>query len=589
MITMKQNRTLWILATIMLVGSITMLTSCKHDSDDYVKKPYSVTDDDRLRYAEKKLGITIDRQQDWTMSKQYSIKVTADADLENITQVSILDGNPYVSVTNLLTSKSVTNNETVTISFLAPAIADMFYAACITEDGECIARPFIPGEDTSVSFDDALEPYESASSRRAADSEPAFENDYIINSPFYSDYIIKDFENLRDGVLRVLPDGKDNHKLIGAEDFRNVVEVRENPSANYQLYLQFIYGDGSDEDNIWYNWYPNGKTENAKKYLIKDKYKDKPVPKQNLRKGKDILTGHNLYCRRDGKNDINFAPGDILEFHLANGETPMVDTGSHRRVKVFMFNGYVFVACEDGNDWDYNDRIYLMPFGQNRIVKAEGIPVKPEPSTPQIWTYAWEDNTMEGDDRCDYDMNDCVLEVQEKADDPTMLQITIVALGATRDVWLGFENKNGKSYKDYTPVFNNLETGNDQELHALMKVNKGEMVNTGNGTRTVEPYTAFVKKPAGFDFQTCSFVLGAKVKENMRGVYENDYYMLRISTAGTDPHGVVIPGKWQWPTERTSVKDAYSVKGHSFAEWAADRTKAKDWYKYPVADKVVKR
>ena len=40
------------LATLLLVGSITMLTSCKHDADDYVKKPYSVTDDDRIRYAE---------------------------------------------------------------------------------------------------------------------------------------------------------------------------------------------------------------------------------------------------------------------------------------------------------------------------------------------------------------------------------------------------------------------------------------------------------------------------------------------------------------------------------------------------------
>ena len=90
------------LATLLLVGSITMLTSCKHDADDYVKKPYSVTDDDRIRYAEEQLRITIDRQQDWTMSQQYSIKVTANAALENIAQVTILDGNPYVDVTNLL-------------------------------------------------------------------------------------------------------------------------------------------------------------------------------------------------------------------------------------------------------------------------------------------------------------------------------------------------------------------------------------------------------------------------------------------------------------------------------------------------------
>ena len=153
-----------------------------------------------------------------------------------------------------------------------------------------------------------------------------------------------------------------------------------------------------------------------------------------------------------------------------------------------------------------------------------------------------------------------------------------MALGATRDLWLGFENKQGKNYNDFKPVW-------DKELHEVMGITTGTMVNTGNGTRSVSPVTITVDKPAGFDFQTNSFVLGAKVKENMRGVYENDYYMLRISTAGTDPHGIIIPGRWQWPTERTCIKDAYP----DFNTWAADRTKAKDWYRNPVVGKVVKQ
>jgi hypothetical protein len=193
---------------------------------------------------------------------------------------------------------------------------------------------------------------------------------------------------------------------------------------------------------------------------------------------------------------------------------------------------------------------------------------------------------MEGEDRCDYDMNDCVIEVNEKADDPTMLEITIVALGATRDLWLGFENKNGKTISDYQPVFAEGDHSQDaNELHKLMKANPGEMVNTGNNTRTVEPFKATVKKPAGFDFQTCSFVLGAKVRKEMQGAYEHDFYMLHVSTAGTDPHGIVIPGKWQWPTERTRINVAYP----QFNTWASDHTKAKDWYKNPDSDYVVKR
>ena len=574
------QKTLSIEAVILMICGIVVLTGCKHNMDDYMPQPYTTTSTDRLKYAEEALGVKIDPKQDWTLSNRYSVKVTVDADLENISQVAVLDGNPYLSVTNLLATSPATNNATVTLSFLAPSVSDIFYVACISEDGQCIARPFLPGEDTSVSFGDAAEEDQPASPRRAAN----FDNAQILDNLFYSNRVVKDFYSFRDAVVKILPEGKDNRSLIGAEDFRYVIEVRKNTSENYILSLCYIYGNGSDNDNIWYNWYPGGQADKKETFLIKDQYKNKKVPSADLGPRKSDLTGHYLYRRHEGKNDIYFTPGDILEFHLANGETPMAEGGSHPRVKVFMFNGYVFIGCEDGDDWDYNDRLYWMPSGQDRIVKAKGVPVKTEPSIPQVWTYAWEDNTMEGNDRCDYDMNDCVIEVQEKAGDPTMLEITVVALGATRDLWLGFENKDGKTYKDYVPVFNNLGL-EDQELHKLLGANPGEMVNTGNGTRNVKPFKATVKKPAGFDFQTNSFVLGAKVKTDMQGLYVNDYYMLHVSSAGTDPHGIVIPGQWQWPTERTSVKNAYP----EFTIWASDRTKAKDWYKHPATGKVVQR
>lgn len=417
------------LATLLLVGSITMLTSCKQDADDFLKKPYSVTDDDRIRYAEGQLGITIDRQQDWTMSQQYSIKVTANAALQNIAQVTILDGNPYVDVTNLLAVQSVTNDQTVTMTFRAPAVANLLYAACITKDGQCIARPFTPGEDTSLSFDDASGQADAPALHRAAD---AFGTDFVINPPVYIEETITDFYSFRNAVRKILPEGHDNSSLIGASEYLNTVQVRRNPYGTYSLSLHLISIDGSDEDNIWYDWYPEGQTDNMQRYLIVDNYQDKDIPKRE-EKNSYALTGHYLYARDGNKNIMEFMGGDILDFHLARGMNP-VDETDRQRVKVFMLNGYVFVACEDGDDWDYNDRLYWMPYGQDRVEKATVVPVKPEPTIPQVWTYAWEDNTMEGNDRCDYDMNDCVIEVNEKADDPTMLEITIVALGATRDL-----------------------------------------------------------------------------------------------------------------------------------------------------------
>lgn len=175
-------------------------------------------------------------------------------------------------------------------------------------------------------------------------------------------------------------------------------------------------------------------------------------------------------------------------------------------------------------------------------------------------------------------MNDCVIEVQENPADNSKLDITLVALGGSRELWLGFENKNARSYADYQHVF-------EQELHEVLGIPVGKMANTGNGTLTVDSVKITLPKPEGFNFQTCSFILGARVKDDMRCVYENDYYAISIPRKGQDPHGIVIPGKWQWPTETTCITDAYL----KFADWAHDikNPTAKNWYMFPESGKVV--
>ena len=37
----------------MMAAGLMVTTSCKHDLDDYVKKPYTVSDSERLEYAQK--------------------------------------------------------------------------------------------------------------------------------------------------------------------------------------------------------------------------------------------------------------------------------------------------------------------------------------------------------------------------------------------------------------------------------------------------------------------------------------------------------------------------------------------------------
>ena len=587
---MKKKISLWMLTAVLFTGGIMALSSCSHDKDDYVKKPYDMTDEERIRYAEQILGVKIDRNQNWKLTEQYNLKVTADADLEDIVEVAILDGSPYAGTTHKLAYAEVKNNESVTLSFRAPSAAELLYVACLTKGGLCIARPFQPGTDMEMSFRDKLTSGSEARAyaprhapnRRSMTGplEPDTEKDYIIDYPsFYR------------AVEKLLPEGQDNRSVIGSHDYTNTLQVRENPYQIYDLPIFFIGGDNQTDIHLLYTWYPQGEPSYQESFLINDSYDGTGTVAEKIDFKNWRVNGHYLQCRRlteDREIDRQFSPGDKLVLQLAKGKQPM--DNADKRVKVFMLNGYVFIACEDGVgedcDWDYNDRIFWMSYGAERIEKATTVPFPPEPMKPQVWTYAWEDNTMEGNDLCDYDMNDCVIEVNEKADDPTMLEITIVALGATRDLWLGFENKNGKSISDYQPVFAEGDYSQDaNELHKLMNASSGEMVNTGNGTRTVEPFKATVKKPAGFDFQTCSFVLGAKVRKEMQGAYEHDFYMLHVSAAGTDPHGIIIPGQWQWPTERTCIKKAYP----DFNTWASDHTKAKDWYNNPKAGEVVKR
>lgn len=546
----------------MAVGCLLALNSCEHDMDKYQKKPVP-SDAERVSYAEKVLGITIDKQQDWVLTKEYSVKIVADADLQDIFEVRVLNAHPYAETNAILASSAATNGNEVTLRFRSPFVADsMLYAACVTKDGKCIARPFIPGVDASVSFIDKAPNQASARRYKAAT---------VINPPQSTMSYIKDYYSFIRALKKALPEGNDNRTVIGGSDYTNIIQVRKNPYDTNSLLLAYLGGNSGPDDDIYYVWYPGGTTENKDSFHIIDNYPAGWItPKMSFEMQAYEVPSHYLNGRDSyGNLCTYFSQGDILDLHLMKNGNLLDDTSS--RVKVYMFNGYVFVGCEDGDNWDYNDRMFWIPYGADRVEKAEGLPVPPEPSEPKVWTYVWEDK-----DYGDYDLNDCVIEVQENKNDRTKLDITLVALGGARQLWLGFDNKNAKTYKDYTPVWN-------KELHSLLGVATGTLVNTGRAS--ANPVKITLPKPEGFDFQTCSFVLGAKHSDEDKNMmdYDNDFYYIKIATVGQDPHGIVIPEKWQWPTETTCIKDAYP----KFNTWSADHTKAQDWYKYPVSGKVV--
>ncbi len=85
------------------------------------------------------------------------MKLTADANLDNIKEVLILSSNPYAGATYRLARLELTNGGTATLDFTAPLSSTVLYAACLNAKNECIARPFRPGTDTSVSFIDTFD------------------------------------------------------------------------------------------------------------------------------------------------------------------------------------------------------------------------------------------------------------------------------------------------------------------------------------------------------------------------------------------------------------------------------------------------
>lgn len=229
---------------------------------------------------------------------------------------------------------------------------------------------------------------------------------------------------------------------------------------------------------------------------------------------------------------------------------------------------------------------------------------KEEPPTPiyeelKVYTYAFEDQTV----GTDYDMNDVVLKVSYKVKstnaetgeveyDKTKLTYTLVAAGATYNIKI----KIGDTY-----LFN------EREIHAVLGVNAGVMVNTGNGkAQTATPQPGEITTPTGWDGDFTTLPVTIEVTSTDKTYsYPNTH---------TYPHAIMIPTDWAWPTERTIITEAYpgtsdvdekaiggneekKINGgnypvNSFAAWAAtpaaDRTPTMNgWFNHPNTGKTM--
>lgn len=194
----------------------------------------------------------------------------------------------------------------------------------------------------------------------------------------------------------------------------------------------------------------------------------------------------------------------------------------------------------------------------------------------QTWTYAFEDNKT----RCDFDLNDVVIQVRESETNSSKLIVTLVAAGCEYDnyVWLGNTQ---------------LSWNNKAEVHEAFGATHGVMVNTGRGV-DMNAVETTIDKPSGFDFQTADFKI-RPFKVNSDPTVStnavNDYITVVTSSnsegLGKAPLGIAIPAKWKWPKERVVVNNAYS----GFTAWGKQsdltlKAGLSSWYQTPNSGTV---
>ena len=196
----------------------------------------------------------------------------------------------------------------------------------------------------------------------------------------------------------------------------------------------------------------------------------------------------------------------------------------------------------------------------------------------QTWTYAFEDNTT----KCDFDMNDVVIQVKENSSNSSKLDVTLVAAGCEYDnyVYLGSTR---------------ISWANGAEVHAALGATSRTMVNTGRG-EDLDAVTVTIDKPStNFDFQNADFKIrpfkvGANPDDLSQSV-SNDYIGIvkegNPSGLAKAPLGIAIPAKWKWPKERVNITNAYE----GFVAWGSQvdltlRAEEGGWYQEPTTGLV---
>lgn len=293
---------------------------------------------------------------------------------------------------------------------------------------------------------------------------------------------------------------------------------------------------------------------------------------------KDLYV-HFFLLRGAGNNDL-LIPGNKNEkpsryeinglYQLySSGELNTVASGKggFKEVSVLANFSTFGSGLEDGvnilsfEDWprggmvDWNDFAFMLngPFKSFKRFQEEF-----------DWTVVFEDLG----DTDDFDFNDVVLGVKHLKKGQIFSDGTKVITSSALEVYLcaaGGMLPASVQYDGKTIC---------NEVHQAFGVSTGTMVNTTGLTKDYVSLAHIENVDPNFSLTNDA---------NKFSIVVNGKTNVSFPQKGAVPQAICVMGTWAWPTERTSIADAYT----GFTDWVANQSANPDWYKTPNAGKVV--
>ena len=215
------------------------------------------------------------------------------------------------------------------------------------------------------------------------------------------------------------------------------------------------------------------------------------------------------------------------------------------RVAWLTVDNRMLCCFESGTDRDFNDIILEVEGGVEEFI---AIPQQEQ----NEYTFCFEDR-----DLGDYDMNDVVVKASRSGNKVTW---SLVACGAYDELYL--MNINAGNIKD------------NKEIHALFNKPQETFINTVVGAEKLEPIT--VTKTVAADFSFMDDTKQPYIYNKTTGK------TIKLSLAGQDPHGIMIPFDFKYPREKRAIHIAYP----QFNNWGVNPVLSTDWYQKPNYNEV---